>query len=101
MSAPLPGQASEAAGAAIEAALGEVARHLEARDPLAAAAAVERLEAACAAASRVGLDEVTRLRLQPLAARCTALAAETNLALAASLARLGAGNRAHRAYHAD
>ena len=100
MSAPAPGQTA-AAGAAIEAALGEVARHLEARDPIAAATAVERLGEACAAAARVGLDEITRLRLQPLVARCTALAAQTNAALAASLARLGTGHRAHRAYNAD
>jgi hypothetical protein len=90
-----------AAGAEIEAALGEVARHLEARDPLAAATAVERLGGACAAAARVGLDDATRARLQPLVARCTALAAETNSALATSLARLGTGNRAHRAYNAE
>ena len=90
-----------AAGAEIEAALREVARHLEARDPLAAATAVERLGVACAAAARVGLDDVTRTRLQPMVARCTALATETNTALAASLARLGTGNRAHRAYNVE
>lgn len=100
MSAPAPA-GTAAAGAAIEAALGEVARHLEARDPIAAATAVERLGAACAAAALVGLDEVTRIRLQPLVVRCTALAAETNTALAASLARLGTGNRAQRAYNAN
>ncbi|HET6150503.1 MAG TPA: hypothetical protein VFH68_23390 [Polyangia bacterium] len=100
MSAPAPGQTA-AAGAEIEAALHEVARHLEARDPLAAATAVERLGAACAAAARVGLDDVTRARLQPLVARCTALASETSTALTASLARLGTGSRAHRAYNTD
>jgi hypothetical protein len=90
-----------AAGAEIEAALRDVARHLEVRDPIAAAAAVERLGAACAAAARIGLDETTRARLQPLVARCTALAVETNTALAAALARLGTGHRAYRAYNAE
>jgi len=100
VSAPAPGQMAEA-GAEIEAALREVARHLEARDPIAAAVAVERLGAACAAAAIVGLDEVTRIRLQPMVVRCTTLAAETNTALATSLSRLGNGNRAQRAYNAD
>ena len=101
MSAPAPGQTAVAAGAEIEAALREVARHLEARDPIAAAVAVDRLNTACTAAARIGLDEVTRVRLQPLVARCAALAVETNSALAASLARLGTGHRAHRAYNAE
>jgi hypothetical protein len=98
MGAFTPGAAS---GAAIERALREVARLLEARDAAAAAAAIESLNAACAAASVAGIDDVTRTRLQPLVERCLGLTAQTNAGLAASLAKLGAGNRAHRAYNAD
>ena len=88
-------------GADIEAALLEIARHLEARDAIAAAAAIDRLAGACAAAAKAGMDEITRVRLQPLLTRCTALAMETKTTLAASLARLGTGSRAHRAYRAE
>ena len=94
MSAPRPGEA-------IEAALREVATRLEANDPPAAAAAVSALGAACQEAGRAGLDDVTRTRLQPLVERCMVLAAQTNAKLAATLARLGTGSRAHRAYNAE
>jgi hypothetical protein len=95
VSARGPGsEPTSASGAAIETALREVARHLEARDPLAAAAAVESLGAACAAAARAGLDDVTRTRLQPLVTQCLALAATTN-------ATLAVGSRAQRAYSVD
>jgi hypothetical protein len=94
VSAPSPGEA-------IEAALREVAARLEANDPSAAAVAVAGLGAACEAAARVGLDDVTRTRLQPMVDRCLALAARTNAKLAATLGRLGTGNRAHRAYNAE
>ena len=102
MTAPGREQAAPAgSGADIEAALGEVARHLEARDPVAAAAAIARVTSACAAAEQAGLDETTRTRLQPLLIRCTTLASETQATLAASLVRLGTGSRANRAYNAE
>jgi hypothetical protein len=94
VSAPRPGEA-------IEAALRAVAARLEANDATAAAAAVAGLGAACQAAARAGLDDVTRTRLQPLVEHCMALAAQTNGRLAATLALLGTGNRAHRAYNAE
>jgi len=90
-----------ASGADIEAALREIARHLEARDPIAAATAIDHLAGACAAAAKAGLDEVALTRLQPLMIRCTVLAMETKTTLAATLARLGTGNRANRAYNGE
>ena len=96
-----PDAARSQSGADIEAALLEIARHLEARDAIAAATAIDRLAGACAAAARAGMDDVARSRLQPLLTRCTALAMETRATLAASLARLGTGSRAHRAYRAE
>jgi hypothetical protein len=98
--------ASSSAGSAglaadIEAALREVARHLEARDAISAATAVDRLASACAAAAKAGLDDGARTRLQPLLTRCTMLAMETQSTLAATLARLGTGTRANRAYSAE
>ena len=94
MTAPRPGDL-------IEAALQDVATRLEAQEVSAAAAAVERLVAACSAAAPDGIDDVTRTRLAALVARCTALAAQTNVRLGTLLARFGTGKRAHRAYNAD
>jgi hypothetical protein len=101
---PAGQQAADAAagsGADIEVALREIARHLEARDAISAATAVDRLASACAAAAKAGLDDVARTRLQPLLTHCTALAMETKSTLAATLVRLGAGTRANRAYNAE
>jgi hypothetical protein len=100
---PVPGQGAARAktGADIESALLDIARHLEARDAISAAGAIEHLATACAAAAKAGIDDVARTRLQPLMTRCTALAMETRATLAASLARLGNGSRAHRAYRAE
>ena len=50
---------------------------------------------------RAGLDDVTRTRLQPLVERCLVLAAQTNGRLAATLALMGTGNRAQRAYNGE
>jgi hypothetical protein len=90
-----------AGGQAIEAALQEVAARLQAGDLSGAVAAVDRVSAACQASAGGGLDEVTRTRLQPLVERCVLLASNVSSGLAAALAQLGAGNRAHRAYNAD
>ncbi len=90
-----------APGDAIEAALRELAAHLEAHEVIEAAAAAQRLGDAVNAAntaSSARVDEVTRARLAPLYERCTALAAKSNAKLAAALAAFGIGKRAHRAY---
>lgn len=94
MAAPRPGDL-------IEAALQDVASRLEAGEVTAAAAAVERLVAACNAAAPDGIDDVTRIRLAALVARCTALAAQTNVRLGTVLARFGTSKRAYRAYNAE
>jgi hypothetical protein len=95
---PAPGP-----GDAIEAALRELAVRLEAHEVIAAAVAAERLGAAITAAATapVRIDDVTRARLVPLVERCTALAAKSNAKLATTLAALGIGKRAHRAYNAE
>ena len=93
--------ASARPGDAIEAALREVAKHLEANEVIAAASAVQRLGAACNAATSAGSDDLTRARLAPLVEHCTALAAKSNTKLALVLARFGTGKRAYRAYSAD
>ena len=90
-----------APGQAIEAALRDLATQLQAENVQDAVAAVERLGVACRAAEKTGLDDVTRGRLQPLVERCTALAGKVNAGLAATLSRLGTGNRALRAYNPD
>jgi hypothetical protein len=94
VTAPAPGQA-------IEAALQDVAKLLQAGNVPAAVVAVERLGVACQAAATTGLDDVTRSRLQPLVERCTVLAGKVNAGLAATLLQLGTGSRAHRAYNPE
>jgi hypothetical protein len=90
-----------AAGAAIEAALNEVAVRLHANELPLAVVAIERLLQACQEAARAGLDDVTRTQLQPLVEQCLALAGKSRAGLSAELANLGAGSRAQRAYGAD
>jgi hypothetical protein len=87
-------------GEAIQTALEEIARRLQEGDVAAAAGAVARLVAGCEAAAAGGsrLDAPTLARLQPLVQRCVGLAAEGQAALSATLAQLGTGNRANRAY---
>ena len=97
----MPAGAAPAAGQAIEAALREVAARLQVGDLPAAVAAIERLNEACQAAAPAGLDDGARTRLQPLVAQCVALAGKVSGGLAATLAQLGTGSRAHRAYSAE
>jgi hypothetical protein len=96
-----PRTVAPAPGEAIEAALRELATRLEAHEVLEAAAAAEQLGAAIEASSSAPLDELTRARLAPLVEHCTALAAKSNVKLAATLARFGVGKRALRAYGAE
>jgi hypothetical protein len=86
------------AGAAIEAALLEVAGRLEAGDAVASAEAVARLVAACEAAEGKRLDAPTLARLAPVLERCQAMASETHGELRAALLRFGQQARAIRAY---
>ena len=90
-----------APGDAIEAALRELATHLEAHEVIEAATAAGRLGVAINAAGSTRVDDLTRARLEPLVQRCTELAAKSNAKLAATLAAFGIGKRAHRAYNAE
>jgi hypothetical protein len=85
-------------GAAIEAALSEVSKGLQAGDLAAAESSVGKLVALCQAAAGTQLTADQIDRMTRMLESCNQLAAATRGRLTESLLQFGNGSRAQRAY---